>query len=141
MLVILTPEQTVKYWDEMKGYIELALPVHLQRGYSMPSMQMNALGGVLLSAFLTDSEGIIIAVFSFTVRRDSVTGVNNLEITTGFSERMLKKEEVEDMMLTFKRYAKDKGCGQILFYTDIKEAKEAFKGGGAEEHTLLTWEV
>lgn len=141
MLVILTPEQIPRFWDEVKYYIETSLPVHQQYGYSMQKVLMNILGGVLLVGFLTDTEQKIVAVFTFSVRRDTITEVCTLEILTGFAERILTKEEVDDMMNTVKKLAVDKGCKNILFYTDIKESIEMFRQSGATLHGHLIWEV
>ena len=87
MLVILLPEQVPKYWPEIRYYIVNALPVHKHAGHDVRSILMHILGGVLLVAFLTDKNGIIIAVFTLTVVKDEVTGVNNLEIMTGYPYR------------------------------------------------------
>ena len=141
MLVILAPEEIPKYWDEVKYYIESSLPIHQQYGYSMPKILMNILGGVLLVSYFADSTGRIIAVFTLTVRRDTITEVNTLEILTGYSERILTKEEMEDMISSIKKLAESKGCKSILFYTDIKNSIQMFKEVGATLHGHLIMEV
>ena len=141
MLVILAPEEIPKYWDEVKYYIESSLPIHQQYGYSMPKILMNILGGVLLVSYFADNTGRIIGVFTLAVRRDTITEVNTLEILTGYSERILTKEEMENMMSSIKKYAKSKGCKSILFYTDIKNSIQMFKGVGATLHGHLIMEV
>ena len=141
MLVILAPEEIPKYWDEVKYYIESSLPIHQQYGYSMPKILMNILGGVLLVSYFADNTGRIIGVFTLTVRRDTITEVNTLEILTGYSERILTKEEMENMMTSIRKLAESKGCKNILFYTDIKNSIQMFKEAGATLHGHLIMEV
>lgn len=141
MLVILLPEQVPKHWNEIRHYIEAAMPVHKQAGYDMKKVLLHILGGVILVAFLTDADGIIVAVFTLTVVRDESTGTNNLEITTGYAMRLLTPEEVADMLVTLRPYARSKQCGNILFYTDILEAVKMFEEGGAKKHNFVMWEV
>lgn len=141
MLVILLPEQIAEYWDEIRYYIEQALPVHKSKGYDMRQVFMHVLGGVLLIAVYKDEENKIVAVFTLTVVRDAVTSVNNLEIVTGYAIRYLEKDEVEKCLVTLKPLARSKGCRNIMFYTDIEKSIESFKQGGAQVHTYLTWEV
>lgn len=141
MLVILLPEQVAEHWDELKFYIESALPFHIFRKYNMEQLFMHILGGVLLVAVLKDGNGKIVAVFSITVRRDAITEVNNLEILTGYALHMLSKDEVDKMMVTLKPLAKSKNCRNIIFYTDGEKVIESFKQGGAQVHTHLIWEV
>ena len=141
MLVILLPEQVMQYWDEVKYYIEAALPVHKQRCYDMQKVLMHVLGGVLLVAFLTDRQKKIIAVFSITIVRDNVTAVNNMEIMTGYALRQLEKEEIYSMMRTLKGLAREKKCGNIIFYTDIEDTIKSFEEGGWKKHSFMMWEV
>jgi hypothetical protein len=141
MLVILLPDQIAEYWDELKYYIESALPMHKSKGYDMGQLFMHVLGGVLLIAVFKDKENKIVAVFTITVVRDAVTGVNNLEIVTGYAIRYLEKDEVEGCLVTLKPLAKSKDCRNIMFYTDIEKSIESFKQGGAQVHTHLIWEV
>lgn len=141
MLVVLLPEQIAEHWNELRFYIEQALPVHKSKGYDMRAIFMHILGGVLLISVLKDEEGKIIAVFTLTVVRDAVTGINTFEILTGYAIRMLTKEEVDRVLVTVRPLAKSKGCKNIIFYTDIEKVIEVFKQSGAELHTHLIWEV
>lgn len=141
MLVVLLPEQIAEHWDELKFYIEHALPVHKSKGYDMRSVFMHVLGGVLLIAVLQDEDRKIIAVFTITVVRDPITSINTLEIVTGYAVRMLTKDEVDSMLVTLKPLAKHKSCRNIVFFTDIEMVIKVFKESGAVEHTHLIWEV
>ena len=141
MLVILLPDQIVKHWDELRYYIESSMPIHKKRKYDMAKIIMHIIGGVLLVTCLKDKDGSIIAVFTLTVVRDKVTGINSLEIMTGYAVRMLVKEEIDNIMKTVYPLARDKGCTNVLFYTDSEQVIDAFKQGGAIAHTYLMWEV
>lgn len=141
MLVILLPEQVPTHWDEIRYYIEASMPVHKQHRYDMKKILMHILGGVLLVSFLTDRNGIIVAVFTLDIVRDERTGVNNLEILTGYSLRVLTPEEIDDMMRTLKPLAVSKRCSNILFYTDIEDAISMFEAGGGKAHNFVMWEV
>ena len=68
-------------------------------------------------------------------------GYSMPEILTGYSERILTKEEMEDMITSIKKLAESKGCKSILFYTDIKNSIQMFKEVGATLHGHLIMEV
>lgn len=141
MLVIMLPEQVVNHWDELGYYIEAALPVHMQKGYDMNKALEHVVGGTLLVALLTDKDGIIVAVFTLRIQEDRMLGVKNLVIVTGFANRMLTTEEVDDMLMSARKLANSQNCSSILFYTDKDGAVQLFKQSGGTEHKFIMWEV
>jgi hypothetical protein len=141
MLVILLPEQVVNHWEEIRYFIEAALPVQMQRGYDMNRVLEHIVGGSLLVALLTDKDGIIVAVFTLRVQEDRMLGVKNLVIVTGYASRMLVESEVDDMLLPAKKLAERQQCKSILFYTDKEGAIQLFKQSGGTEHKFIMWEV
>jgi hypothetical protein len=141
MLVILLPEQVPEHWEEIKYYIEAALPVHMQKGYDLNKVLEHIVGGLLLVAVLTDKTGTIVAVFTLRVQEDRMLGVKNLVIVTGFANKMLSVQEVDDMLFTARKLAISQGCSSILFYTDKEGAVQLFKDAGGTEHKFIMWEV
>lgn len=141
MLVILLPEQVLKHWDELRLYIEAALPVHMQKGYDMNKVLEFVVVGQLMVALLVNKEGTIIGVFSFRVQTDRMLGVKTLVLVTGFSDRILTPDDMDKVFETLKPLAREQGCSNILFYTDKEDAVKLMKASGGSEHKFLMWEV
>ena len=116
------PEQTVHYWDKVKGLVDDAIPkIPGETENKMNNILANLLSGKFLGWFdyYVDKEGnkktdgIIIT----TILKDDVTETKSLLIYCIAAFSKVPMKNWKDSLKGLGKYAKSRGCSRMISYS------------------------
>lgn len=142
MLVRLMPEQTAKYWEQIKFAVENSVPPTVRGTMNMNKVLYSLESGRMV-AWASVDEGKIVAIVTTTIMEDSCTDTKNLLIYSvyGIAEQIGKKNWT-DGYETLMKYAKAQGCAQLVAFSRVEAIKRIAKHFGADiENTLIAIQV
>lgn len=146
MLVRLLPDQIARFWDIIKYAVEESLPPVVSK--DIDNMQ-NVLTGCLDGSLevwasyskkdnVTKLEGIILTQFIF----DRATKTKNLLIYCLYGYNQFSKDSWTSGIESLKKYAKAKGCSQIVAYSDVPLIINLAKQLGADtKYTFISFDL
>lgn len=145
MLVQLQPDQIAKYWPQVRFAVENAFPPTVKEKPDMNKVLEALLAGELLAwASIDDTTKEIVAIATTMFIFDVCTGTKNLLLYTTLStakEKIGRKNWI-DAFATMMKYAKEKGCSNMVAYTKndaIVRMAEFF--GGDTGWTLVSFPI
>lgn len=143
MLIKLTPEKVSEYWNWIAPIAIKSVP-----GYTEESDLTSLLRSLLIddmSCYIICNldrkfKGLILTSFEINKAFDFKSLViYSFYVSSRFSVSI---KELRDILDSLKDFAKDKGCKQILSYTNDKKLFNiARKLGATSDFLILKWEV
>lgn len=125
MLIKFFPEQIVKHWDEIKMAIENALP---PIAGDSPNRMNNILEELLMDRMqcwvAVNKNGRINGIGTTQLIEDHLTETKNLLVYSAFSIGVTTKEDWIRGFEVITKYAKSKGCKNIVGYTNNPKVVE-----------------
>ena len=142
MLVRLMPEQTAKFWEQIKYAIENSMPP-IVRGTMNMNKVLYSLESGRMVAWASVDNGKIVAIVTTTIMEDTCTDMKNLLIYSvyGIADQIGKKNWT-DGYETLMKYAKAQGCMQMVAFSRVEAIKRIAKHFGADvDNTLIAIQV
>jgi len=146
MMTKLLPEQISKFWDIIKYAIEQSTPPIIgEAPNKMNSILMSALSGDIDVWASYDKEeektkfnGIILTELLY----DKPSKTRNLLIYCLYGYENVNKDSWKYGILAILKYAKAKGCNQVIAYTDVPYMIEMTKFlGGEAKYTFCAFDT
>ena len=142
MLTRLLPEQISKFWDIIKFAIEQSLPPIVgEHPDKMNRILSSALSGgteVWASHEGHKFEGIVLTKILY----DDASGTKNLLIYCLYGYSEVDNKSWLKGLNTLAKYAKARGCTQIVAYTDVPYIVEIVNNlGGEAKYTFLSFNI
>jgi len=146
MMNQLLPDQISKFWDIIKYAIEQSTPPIIgEAPNKMNNILMAALSGDIDVWASYDKEekgtkfnGIILTEILF----DKPSGTKNLLIYCLYGYENVDEESWKQGILALLKYAKNKGCNQVVAYTDVPYMVKVTKAlGGEAKYTFCTFDT
>lgn len=119
MLVMLMPDQIMKYWYLVREGLEETLPPYVTNSPNkMEDIQMGLLiGKAQCWLFISEEPTVKCVVITRTIQ-DDLTDSAIFEITSLRSFHKILGEEWIEGFETLRKYATGRGCSKIVFYSD-----------------------
>lgn len=146
MLVQLLPDQISKFWDVIKFAVEQSLPPTVgERPGRMNRILSAALSGRIdvWASYVKEEnsnrlEGIMLTKFLY----DDASDTRNLLIYCIYGYDRVSSSTWTHGLKTLVKYAKSKGCAQIVAYTSLPYLVKLTKRlGGKADYTFLSFDV
>jgi len=146
MLTRLLPEQISRFWDIIKFAVEQSLPPTVgEHPDKMNRILAAALSGrIEVWASYTKEggknrfEGIVLTKILY----DDASDTRNLLLYCLYGYDKVSDDSWLGGLLTIAKYAKSRGCSQIVAYTDVPYVVELVnKLGGEARYTFLSFDV
>jgi len=139
MLIKLTPDQCMKYWDLIKEDTLGALPPTVViTEETLTKMQENLLISKI-QFWVVEVDGKILGSITTEIIFDDIVGTKNFLIVALNIYNHVSPSEVSSCLNTLKLYAKGRGCEQVIAYTNQQKIKDiVVKYGGDISYTFLT---
>ncbi len=119
MLVMLMPDQVMRYWDLVKEGLEETLPPYVTNSPNkMEDIQMGLLIGKAQCWLFINNEPTVKCVVITRTIHDDLTDSEIFEITSLRSFNKILGEEWVEGFETIKKYAYGCKCDKIVFYSD-----------------------
>lgn len=143
MLTELLPEDIPKYWDLIKYAAREALPPIVHGSHeTMNRIFANLLAGGMtcfVSHTVRDGQTVIEGIVLTSVFEDMCSGTKSLLLYVVYGYGETTGETWISGHEYFSKYARSKGCVQMLGYTDLNKVKRIVEMfGGEARYTLLT---
>jgi len=146
MLTKLTADQISKFWDIIKYAIEGSLPPIVGESPD----KMNRILSSLLSyktqcwaSYKRDNEAVRFEGLILTrILYDDATDTKNLLIYCLYGYSNVDAKSWIDGLLSISKFAKSKGCTQVIAYSDVPYVVRLVeKLGGEAKYTFLSFDV
>lgn len=146
MLNKLLPEQVAKFWDIIKFAAEQSLPpTVVDSPDNMNRLLAAALSGAIAvwvtyekKEVVVSLEGIVITNFLY----DNVSDTRSLLIYSLYGYNSISSEGWREGFKGLAKYAKARGCNQIVAYTNSNAVIEAVKHlGGEASYTFVSFNL
>lgn len=146
MLTKLTPEQVSRYWDIIRYAVDQSVPpIAGEHPGKMNNILTACLTGrmdVWCSYTLGDDIRKFEAVLLTELLHDVPSGTKNLLIYCLYGYSSISDDSWKDGIVALLKYAKSKGCNQIVAYTDNQRVVEVVSDlGGEAKFTFLSFNV
>lgn len=146
MLTKLLPEQVSRFWPIIKYAVEQSLPPIVgEHPDKMNRILSSALSGKVdvWASYIRDEEGAKFEGLALTKTiYDDASNTRNLLIYCIYGYKAIDKSSWLHGLESLVKYAKSKGCIQIIAYTEFPYIVETAKRLGAEvKYTFLTFNV
>lgn len=139
MLLRLLPNQIMKYWDEIKYCIYLALPPHVEPNYL--AIQEKMLIGEM-DCWVIIFEGTIRAVITTQFVMDACTDTKQLLVFSLTATEAIYIKTWEEAYNTMMKYAASRNCDRIIAYIRDDKLVDLAEHFNAETSwRLLSWVV
>ena len=148
MLLKLSDDQVVRYWEDIKDAIVAAVPPLAESGIAHTTQLLeNILMGQLQVWILAESKGNDLAVDTkgtvvTTVWKDIGTGARSLLIYALWGYSFIEAPLWQDGLETLRKFARAERCTKIVSYSKVPRIIQIAEGLGANTETrLITLEV
>ena len=146
MITRLLPEQISHFWDVIKYAVEQSLPPTVgEHPDKMNRILAAALSGkidVWASYTKNESGNKLEAIVLTKILYDDVSGTKNLLIYCLYGYSKISTESWKDGLATFAKFAKSRGCSQIVAYTDVPRIVKLVNSlGGESKYTFISFDI
>lgn len=146
MLTKLLPEQISRLWDIIRYAVEQSLPpVTGEHPDKMNRILSSALTGTVdvWALYTKKDDGNKLEGIGLTeILYDDVSGTKNLLIYSLYGYNRISEESYQDGIISLLKYAKSKGCLQIVAYTNSRQLVEVVnRAGGDTSYTFISFDI
>ena len=146
MITRLLPEQISHFWDVIKYAVEQSLPPTVgEHPDKMNRILAAALSGKIdvWASYTKDESGNKLEAIVLTkILYDDVSGTKNLLIYCLYGYSKISTESWKDGLVTFAKFAKSRGCSQIIAYTDVPRIVKLVNSlGGESKYTFISFDI
>jgi len=146
MLIKMLPEQISKFWDVIKYGVEQSLPPiageHPDKINRILSAALSGSVDVWASYVKDDGNRILEGIVLTRILYDGVSGTKNLLIYTVYGYNAVDDESYMKIFTTLVKYAKAKGCLQLVGYTTLSYLADICKEFGADtSYTFVSFDI
>lgn len=139
MLIKLSNEEIVTYWDDVKDTLKFALPPTAD--VEGDEASLNSILQMLLEGFMQAwallGDNAVHAIVITTIQHDLGMGTKSLLIYSLYGFKLIDASLWQDGLSTLRTYAKDNACVYITGYTKVPRIVEVVKELGGDVSTLF----
>ena len=137
-LIQLLPDQIMTHWEEIKPYIQQALPEIYQNDLAMLRIQENLLTNAM-QGWMAIIEGEPRGFLTTTTVIDEISGTQNLLLYTFFAAAGVEQQTYIEGIETIRKFAHSRGCQNIIAYSSNMFVIRLAHGLGANIDTRLIY--
>ena len=131
MFIQLLPDQIMNNWDDVRPFIEYALPPLAKSDDTMVRIQENLLIGQMQCwVSMKDNKAIALVTTKVVVDECSIT--NNLLIYTIYVSSGTAESLYLEALEVLRKYAESRNCSQLIAYSNLDAVIEIAENLGAD---------
>ena len=146
MLARLLPEQISKFWDIIKYAVEKSLPPiageHPDKMNKILSAALSDAVDVWALYAREGDETKLEGIGLTEILYDDISGTKNLLIYSLYGYSKISEETYQSSFISLLKYARSKGCLQIIAYTDSRQIVNVSKALDADtSYTFVSFDI
>ena len=141
MLLKLTPEQVVDYWDDIKELVKESLPPTAEKSDRAMNRILEAMLIGIIDAWVSfrKENKEIVAIVTTTVVNDTISRSKTLLLYTTTTLKQSRAEDWREGFAAVAKYAKKLNCHTVACYTTNPEIRKIASKFGGEEMQYITF--
>lgn len=139
MILKLSPDQVSERWESLSVAIEKSLPPFLKGGTIKMENILEAIVKDMMHCWVIEDDGKLAALATTTFMPDPGTKLVSLFIYTITALRPVDINEWREAFISLRKWAKKRGCSNVIAFTDVDRVIEIVKSlGGTANQVVVT---